>query len=169
VPDSGGTTEWVQLISKESLSGVSLSGVPALPAYYGPGLDNSYPYNPDDPTAAITVMASDSPNNGLNPLLSKETRRFRADMYYLWKPQISGSIFVPLGYVEWSTSGTGVQHATFSPPWSLASSGVTTAVFHASSDMGKAHGFPTWSSVVMNTNSNGNENNDEGEELEEQQ
>jgi hypothetical protein len=169
VPDSGGTTEWVQLILKESLSGVSLSGGPSIPAYYGPGLDNSYPYGPDDPNADVTTQASDSPNNSLNPLLSRETRRFKADMYYLWKPQISGSIFVPLGYVEWSTSGTGVQHTKDSPPWSLASSGATTAMFHASSDTGNAHGYPTWSGVVGNTNSNSNENDDEGEELEEQQ
>jgi hypothetical protein len=56
-----------------------------------------------------------------------------------------------------------------SPPWSLASSGATTAVFHVSSDTGNTHGYPTWSGIVENTNSNSNENDDEGEELEEQQ
>jgi hypothetical protein len=163
-----GTAEWVQVITKESLSGVSLSGVQAIPSYYGPGLDNTYPYLPDDPYNAVTTKASDSPNNSLNPLLARETRRFKADMYYLWQPQISGSIFVPLGYVEWNTSGTGVQHPKDSPPWSLALSGATTAVFNPSSDTGSTHGYPTWSGVVMNTNSTGNEN-DDGEEPEEQQ
>lgn len=90
-------------------------------------------------------------------------------MYYLWQPNISGSIFVPLGYVEWSTSGTGVQHTKDSPPWSLASSGATTTVFTASSDTGNTHGFPIWSSVVTNGSSNGNEDGGEGEGLEEQQ
>jgi hypothetical protein len=131
-------------------------------------LDNTYPYLPDDPYNAVTTKASDSPNNSLNPLLARETRRFKADMYYLWQPQISGSIFVPLGYVEWNTSGTGVQHPKDSPPWSLALSGATTAVFNPSSDTGSTHGYPTWSGVVMNTNSTGNEN-DDGEEPEEQQ
>ena len=137
-----GTAEWVQLITKDTLSGTLLSGGKAGPTSQGVGLDNTYPYKPDDPNAAVTIAASDSPNNSLNPLLSRETRRFKADMYYLWRPQVSGSIFVPLGYVEWSTSGTGVQHTKDSPPWSLALSGPTTAVFKASSDTGNAHGYP---------------------------
>ena len=111
-----GTTEWVQLILKNRLSGISVSGTQAIPANLGVGLDNTYPYRPDDPDDAVTTLASDSPNNSLNPLLSRETRRFKANMYYLWKPKISGSIFVPLGYVEWNTSGTGVQHTKYSPP-----------------------------------------------------
>jgi hypothetical protein len=61
------------------------------------------------------------------------------------------------------------QKAKDTPPWSLVSSGPTTAVFNASSDTGNAHGFPTWSGIAMNVQSNGNENGDEGEELEEQQ
>jgi hypothetical protein len=92
-------------------------------------------------------------------------------MYYLWKSQIPGSIFVPLGYVVWNTSGTAVQHTKDSPPWSLDSdlSGPTTAIFHASSDTGNTHGYPTWSRVIKNTKSSGNENDDEDEGLEEQQ
>jgi len=169
VPDGGGTAEWVQLILKDTLSGVGLSGAQAIPTSYGVGLDNTYPYKPDDPDDAVITKASDSPNNDLDPNLARETRRFKADMYYLWKPQIADSIFVPLGYVEWSTSGTGVQHTKYSPPWTLASSGITTAVFNPSSDTGNAHGYPTWSFVVTNGNSTGNENDDQGEELEEQQ
>jgi hypothetical protein len=169
VPDSGGTAEWVQLITKNTLSGTLLSGGDAGPTSQGVGLDNSYPYLPDDPNDAVTTQASDSPNNALDPSLARETRRFKADMYYLWQPQISGSIFVPLGYVEWSTSGTAVQHTNDTTPWSLASSGATTAVFHLSTDTGNTHGYPTWSGIVTNGQSNGNENDDEGENLEEQQ
>jgi hypothetical protein len=169
VPNGGGTAEWVQLVKGNRLSGTTLSGVPATPTSLGVGLDKSYPYPPDDPNDPVTTEASDSPNNGLDTSLARETRRFKANMYYLWKPQISGSIFVPLGYVEWSTSGTAAQKAKDTPPWSLVSSGPTTAVFNASSDTGNAHGFPTWSGIAMNVQSNGNENGDEGEELEEQQ
>jgi len=164
-----GKTEWVQLILKNSLSGVSLSGAQAIPANLGVGLDNTYPYGSDDSTESVTTEASDSPSNDLDPALARERRKFKADMYYLWKPQISGSIFVPLGYVEWSTSGTGVQHTKDSPPWSLASSGATSAVFHVSSDTGNTHGYPIWSGTVLNSQSNGSEDGDEDEEQEEQQ
>jgi len=92
-------------------------------------------------------------------------------MYYLWKPQISDSIFVPLGYVEWNASGTGMQNSKHSPPRSLDSDSTipTTAVFHTSSDKGNTHGYPTWRQVIKNIKSNGNENDDEGEGSEEQQ
>ncbi len=139
-----GTAEWIQLITKDTLSGTLLSGGKVGPTSQGVGLDKTYPYPPNDLYNVVTTATSDSPDNSLNPLLTRETRRFKADMYYLWKPQISGSIFVPLGYVEWGTSGTGVQHTKDSPPWSLASSGPTTAVFKPSSDTGTTHGFPTW-------------------------
>jgi hypothetical protein len=90
-------------------------------------------------------------------------------MYYLWRPQIPGSIFVPLGYVEWSTSGTAAQNTKSTPPWSVESSGTTSAIFYTGSDTGNSHGFPTWNSTVANSQSNDNENDDEGEGLEEQQ
>jgi hypothetical protein len=166
VPDSGGTTEWVQLITKNTLSGTLLSGGQAGPTSYGVGLDNSYPYPPDDSNNTVTTLASDTPNNDLGPSLARETRRFKADMYYLWRPQITGSIFVPLGYVDWSVYGTAVQHTTYSPPWSLASSGPTTAAFNVSTDTGNAHGYPTWSGTVVNGQSNTDQKD---EELEEQQ
>ena len=169
VPDSGGTTEWVQLVRKNTLSGTTLSGGKAGPTSQGVGLDNTYPYRPDDLTEAVTTQASDSPSNSLDSTLAKETRRFRADMYYLWRPQIPGSIFVPLGYVEWSTSGTAAQNTKSTPPWSVESSGTTSAIFYTGSDTGNSHGFPTWNSTVANSQSNDNENDDEGEGLEEQQ
>ena len=72
VPDSGGTAEWVQLVTKNILSGILLSGGPAEPTSLGTGLDNTYPYPPDDPNDAVTTSASDSPNNDLDPSLSRE-------------------------------------------------------------------------------------------------
>ena len=89
-------------------------------------------------------------------------------MYYLWQPQIAGSIFVPLGYVDWNTSGTAKQNIKESPPWSLASSNPTSAAFQTSSDTGAAHGFPVWNGMVQNSQSNGSQNGDD-EDMEEQQ
>jgi len=162
-----GTTEWVQIIETNAVSGTLLSGGKAGPTSLGVGLDKTYPYPPDDPLESMTTKASDSPSVDLDPDLARETRRFKADMYYLWKPQISGSIFVPLGYVEWESSGTSIQHTKNSPPWSPASSGATSAVFHLSSKAGKSYGFPIWEAQDASGQSNTNQNDEET--LEEQQ
>ena len=165
VPDGDGTTEWIQVITADTLSGTYISGGSFGPANQGVGLDNFLPYPPDDPVDAVTTETSDSPGNSLRRSLSEETRSFTADMYYLWQPQISGAIFVPLGYIEWSTSGTAAQDSRDTPPWSLSSSGPTAAVFHTSSDTGSNHGFPTWTHLVKNRKLNGNEKVDEQPEV----
>jgi len=169
VPNGGGTAEWVQLVKGNRLSGTTLSGVPATPTSLGVGLDKSYPYPPDDPNDPVTTEASDSPNNGLDTSLARETRRFKADMYYLWTSEIDpASIPVPLGYIEWSSSGTAAQHTKNSPPWSLTLSEPTSAVFKVSSDTGSTHGLPTWSGMATQSQSDAGQL-DEEDELEEQQ
>ena len=87
-------------------------------------------------------------------------------MYYLWKPKIDGSMFVPLAYVEWKAFGTAVQQNGGSPPWSRLSSGPTTADFHPSFDTDSSHGYPTWTQLAREQSAGAQMN--EGDEEEDQ-
>jgi hypothetical protein len=82
-------------------------------------------------------------------------------MYLMWTgnaDDVQGTdpnyIDVPLGYVDWSISGTANQDKKLSPPWSLAlDQGPTpTPTFTPSTDDGTAtHGLPVWTNVVEPT------------------
>ncbi len=152
---SSGQTEWIQVISANTVTGSTVFGTP-FTTNGGTGLDSSLPYNFQypDPVDATTTETDDSPNDGLGVDDANLTRTFAAKMYLMWTSEISGSIPVPLGYVKWVISGTAVANETSTPPWSLASSTPTSKNFHISQDTGtKTHGLPTWSSLVTNTNS----------------
>jgi hypothetical protein len=169
LPGESGTTEWIQLIDANTLTGSTLWNSPVF-VNGGTGLDGLLPYNkryPDSPDATESTT-NDAPSSTLSQDDANETRTFKADMYLMWTSQISGSISVPLGYVHWETSGTAVQNESKNPPWSLGSSGPTTATFKPGTDNGApAHGLPTWSHLVKaGTLASAA---DEGEEEEEEQ
>jgi hypothetical protein len=150
-PNSGGNVSWVQVISSDIFSGVNSNGA-LTKSVEGPGLDNKYPYPPTDPN--IPNVAHDSPARALTSDYVKETDIFTAKMYLLWTSKIDSSIPVPLGYVKWKISGTGVyQPNQPSPwPWNLAPGASGTANFRASSDTGAPYyGMPHWTTVLLNT------------------
>ena len=167
--NGNGTTAWVQIIEKNTLSGRDLSGNPAAPLNGGTGLDNSFPYAPDDPNAPQTVQASDSPHTDLDPNLSREARLFGAAMYYLWQPQVTGAIWVPLAYVEWSATGTANQNTKASPPWFLLSSSQTATPYVCSETAKPKCSLPTWTPATTAHNSPGIGQADEDNAEEEEQ
>lgn len=153
VSGSSGQTEWIQVISTNTAAGSTVFGTP-FSTNGGTGLDNSLPYNINnpDPVDATSTTTNDSPNDGLGVDDANLTRTFTAKMYLIWTSQISDSIPVPLGYVTWEISGTATANETNTPPWSLTSSAPTKKNFHVSKDNDtKTHGLPTWSNLVRNT------------------
>lgn len=150
-PSTGGAVSWVQVISADTFSGVTPSGS-TKPYTQGPGLDNKYPYPPTDPD--VPSVTHDSPAIALISDYLRETRTFTAKMYLLWTSKTDGSIPIPLGYVKWKISGTGVYQPNHpSPwPWNVVPGATKTANFSASSDTGTPYyGMPHWTKVLLNT------------------
>jgi hypothetical protein len=169
-PGNSGQAAWVQVLGPTNqTTGTGLGDQP-IPSTNDVGLDNFLPYNdipiPVDTTAIDT---SDSPGTALNINWDIATRIFNAKMYLMWKSQIPGSIRVPLGYIQWSISGTATIQGFNNPVWTLTSFGPTSKQFHAGADDGtKNHGLPTFSHLVKNS-TNAATNVDEISENEEEQ
>jgi len=145
--------EWVQLVDQDTVDVTRRSdgavGVCAPPSFSG--LDNQFPY------AGFVDRTADSPSLGFSQTANTDlVRNFRARMYLMWTPTISGAttIAVPLGSVSWSARG----EATFTanqwgapnptqPPVNIIS---LSQNWTPSSSGAPAHGYPTWTAIVKN-------------------
>ncbi len=79
------------------------------------GVDGPFPYD----TGATT---RDSPFITLLATDTETTRNFSATMYALWDPNLTNSIPVPLGYVQWNFSGDATIVNAQTNQWALKSS-----------------------------------------------
>jgi len=134
-PNDSGAYVWGQLISNNSYSytiGASKTSC------NGPtGLDNQFPI--------VTGFSfSDSPVRGLPSADNEFTWTWSATSYFMWNPQLTNSIPVPLGYVSWQFFGDAVQNTTTNV-WSLQSDSSSSA-----SSFQASLSYPSWSSVAKN-------------------
>jgi hypothetical protein len=136
-----GNFQWVQIILKDALS-VSTGGN-FEPCQTKVGLDAQYPY---PVLKKNTDIAFDDPGTPLNKKYEGVFRSFQAQMYLEWKPDITGSIPVPLGSFQWSWLGTATKNSQ--GVWSLGTP--TSPVFHS---FILSNTYPTWSSVAPSPNS----------------
>jgi hypothetical protein len=126
-----GVYTWVQLVSLTEIS--DLIDKTQLTCTGGPGLDTQYPYE-------TGLYAEDGPLDPIDPTLQKtviETADFQ--MYFMWNPQTTGSIPVPLGSIEWSTLGSVASNST-NNSWTINSGQTTSGTFSTSSPS-----YPLWS------------------------
>jgi hypothetical protein len=101
--------------------------------FTGSGLDNRFSYSVNDPNATQT---NDSPGLALT---SDYTNASVTDSYQMWlmfKPSSTGSIYVPLRKVDWSWSGTATRSGS---QWTLTNSSNTQNPASADSTT-----HPTW-------------------------
>jgi hypothetical protein len=125
-PTNGpGTYSAIQLIDL-SQSRVPVPGAtpPALSVTNGFELDNSVTY--DNRTVSVasgsskTWCATDSPGTDTNPEFASLTRLDSFRTYFVYKPNVSGAIWVPLGELTWSWGGTVTQtKGTWTGPTSV--------------------------------------------------
>ncbi len=145
VPNGGGEFFFIQLVNNDQSTITSTSGqVHSYPPQTG--LDNTYPYSGDEETW-------DSPLSGLvsEAGWKTESRQFSATMYLMWQSTATNdAIAVPIGYVTWGIQGSANRPTGQNSLWTLNPSGSTTPVYQQSSDVGKDHGMPTWSSLSLN-------------------
>jgi hypothetical protein len=73
-------------------------------------IDYHYPPNNPGIEPDSGTEVSDNPSVGIDNSYARLTRNTDAVMYLMWKPQIDGSIEVPLGYVRWSIAGTAIHN-----------------------------------------------------------
>jgi hypothetical protein len=121
-----GSYSWVQLVNRDVITVRAASGTQTCAGIAGlPELDNSYPYGtPNGSLFENQVqydIATDAPGIGLNDTngaaRGEAARAFSAVMYLMWTPPpaayctngSSCTIPVPLGYVNWTTSGDAIN------------------------------------------------------------
>lgn len=104
-----GNTTWVQLA--DSLRRRQLNAG-SWERWAGAGLDNTFPYNPSTST-------NDSPSTPLTNDLLQKTVNDSYEMWLMFKPSGTGSIWVPLRKVSWNWSGAASRSGT---TWTLNSS-----------------------------------------------
>jgi hypothetical protein len=171
LPGHSGQTAWVQVLGPTNTITGAGSGQP-FPAGNQIGLDNTLPYNKNnpDPVDATTTETSDSPGVGLSRSWDVATRIFNAKMYLMWTSQTPDSIPVSLGYVQWAVSGTATADPTFrTSKWSLTSRGPTSVQVHQGADDGtNSHGLPAFSNLVLNGTNAAADENETAENEEEQ-
>ncbi len=107
-------------------------------------LDNYYPYPLFQPGSAI-----DNPDVPLFLDDTEVTASFQADMFLLWTSSISGSIPVPLGYIEWGWYGDAVQNL-ITQTWSINPNNETISQGYAGSFV-QSSIYPRWTGVSLKT------------------
>lgn len=139
---------WVQLIRRDSITvnenGVRLHCVPKSQpvAGIGAGLDTDYPYDTHNPTL-------DNPRIELTSDIQQYSRIFHARMYLLWRPGLSNSIAVPLGFVDWSFSGEVVLKDAATNSWVLKSG--QGGPNNPTEPFTRSHSYPLWNGLVPYT------------------
>ena len=108
----------------------------------GSGLDGRYPYSINDPNAVTT---NDNPSLGLTSSYQKVSVSDSFNMWLMFKPSISGSIWVPLGQVNWNWAAgatrTGSPNTWTVDAGSNHSQTVVNSVIH-----------PIWTKLVVPSN-----------------
>ena len=133
----GGSYQWVQVINNATQhvtqNGQNFTCGPAS------GLDTTYPYSTSNPVG-------DSPDLNFPAGATYEQDSIDATMYLMWNPGLPSSIFVPIGYVHWTATGTAVYSGS---TWSIDTQ-------HSSPPSGSSPSFlnstsyPTWTVNVLN-------------------
>ena len=139
---------WVQLIRSDAITvnqnGVRRHCVPKSQpvAAIGAGLDTDYPYDTHNPTL-------DNPRIELTSDIQEYSRIFHARMFLLWRPGLSNSIAVPLGFVDWSFSGEVVLKDATTNSWVLKSG--QGGPGNPAEPFTRSHSYPLWNSLVPYT------------------
>jgi hypothetical protein len=135
-----GTFSFVQLIGNYTTTYSYKSGR-SCSYDFGSGLDNSNPYPPDSDT-----IADDNPDTTLYANDTEVKANMTATMYLLWTSSVSGSIPVPLGYVDWSWFGDAVRDES-TKTWSIkpdSGSQGNAGSYQSNST------YPSWDNVLHN-------------------
>jgi hypothetical protein len=130
-----GSTEWIQLATPLRRRQLN-SGT--WERWEGSGLDTQYPY-----PELSTGVTADSPGEHMTSDLLQDTADDSFEMWLMFKPTGTGSIWVPLRKVSWSWSGAASRSGS---TWTLNSSSHSTNPSDADSTT-----HPTW---TRNTTSN---------------
>jgi len=140
--DSGGTFQWVQVISG-NIASCTIPNGRCTSQPLGTGLDLSYPY-----PFGNENEAEDTPTLGLDNTVNTESRAFKATMYLEWIPNGEPDLVipVPIAQVVWNIKGTATQSANY---WRFSSAADLAPVSQPSTDDGPFHGLPTWNAVVL--------------------
>jgi len=139
---------WVQLIRSDAITvnqnGIRLHCVPKSQpvAGVGAGLDTDFPYDTHNPTF-------DNPRIALPSDVDAYSRVFHARMFLLWRPGLSNSIAVPLGFVDWSFSGEVVRKDVSANSWILKSG--QGGANNPADPFTRSHSYPLWNSLVPYT------------------
>jgi len=139
---------WVQLIRSDVITvnenGVRFHCVPKSEpvASIGAGLDTDYPYDTHNPTL-------DNPRIELTSNIQQYSRIFHARMYLLWRPGLSNSIPVPLGFVDWNFSGEVLLKDATTNSWILKSG--QGGPNSPAEPFTRSHSYPLWNSLVPYT------------------
>ena len=148
-PPSGyaNTFSYVQLIKNDPITLTPSNGGavqvcnPTTQPVVGvfPALDSGYPYSKGTTT-------SDNPPTATLTNTDKEvTRAFSATMYLMWSSELTGSIPVPLGYVDWQFTADATLTNSQSNTWAVKSGTGSAGSFVASNS------FPVWASFAPYT------------------
>ena len=128
-----GTFFFVQLIKSDTTT-YSRTGA-TMTCSTVSGLDRDYPFQ--NKTAQLV---NDAPEAPLPSTFTTATRSFSATMYLMWQSSTSGSIPVPLDYVDWQFSGSAnepQQNSTWGSPTGSGSVGSLVTINSPGL-------FPTW-------------------------
>jgi hypothetical protein len=149
-PTGGGAISWVQVLLNNQVITATSAGTSTASA--GTGLDNFYPYKfaGGNGTQDSPYEAQDSPYDALFSGDISLERQFTAQMFALWTSSlVSGSIPVPLGYVQWQLDGTATLIGN---KWGVSNSSTGTASsFHPAMASDPSYGYPIWATVSTNT------------------
>jgi hypothetical protein len=132
-----GSYQWVQVIKNDTVY-LTVNGTNFT---CGPdsGLDNTYPYSTTNPVG-------DSPESNLVSSASYQQHYFDATMYLMWSPGLPSSIFVPLGHLEWITTGTAVNTSNV---WSIDTQNSSPPAGSSPAFQLSAT-YPSWTVNVLN-------------------
>jgi hypothetical protein len=136
-PTTSGRFFWVQTIVGFSITRTNPNGTTDSPCVVS-GLDTAFPYQLGGPTSTV-----DAPGVGLTSPYIEFNVGFAAKMYWMWQASnVSNSIPVPLGRVEWNWAGDALNT---NGVWGLRSPGSKN---NSNNTFSGSTEFPTWSSIV---------------------
>jgi hypothetical protein len=139
-----GKTYWLQTVSYSNVKRAS-NGETRTAS--GTGLDSIFPYSSNDPNSSST---SDAPAvclrvcNDSSFSFTTMTTNFNAEMWLIFKPDTSNSIYVPLKKVSWDWSSVSTQGSDFL--FTLTSK--SFSAYTPNTSIPYTTSFPEWNKLI---------------------